>query len=142
MDIRQQGLEKEEQRILEAYRQNIISIKQLREQIGNIKKNKEDFEKTMQELKELLQQRDTTMETRQAVDYIKKLKEGIGKFNYETKKKMLHLLNTRIKISVNGIIDILIYLPKDISTPILQPTFSGPTGDSLSCVAQPRPMYW
>lgn len=141
IDMQQQGLEREEQRILEAYRQNIISIEQLKEQIGSIKKSKEDFEKTIQELRELLQQRDSSAEIRQAVDYVKKLKEGIDKFNHETKKKMLHLLNTRIKINISGIIDIFIHLPKDISTTILQPIFSVPARDSLPCIAPPRPIF-
>jgi len=60
--------------MLEAYRQNIISIEQLKEQIDTIRKSKEDLEKTIQEMKMLLQQQDGKTEVGEAIDYIKKLK--------------------------------------------------------------------
>lgn len=138
IDMQQRGLIKEEQRILEAYRQNIIGIEQLKEQIDTIKKAKGDLEKTMQEIKVLLQRQDSTTEIGKAIDYIKKLKTGISKFDYETKKKMLHLLNTKIKINITGLIDIFIHLPKDVSV-ILQPAFSDSIQTSLPSFDLSRP---
>lgn len=141
IQTQQDALEAEERRILEAYRQNIINVEQLKEQIETINKNRENFKKTAQELEELLQHRDTSAEAHQAIDYVRKLKAGIDKFNYETKKKILHLLNTRIKVNITGIVDILLRLPKDISTAILQPTALKVAGDSLPCIDSPRPIF-
>ena len=141
IDLQQRGLIKEEQRILEAYRQNIISIDQLKEQIDTIKKAKENFEKTVLEMKTLLQQQDDKTEIVEAIDYIKKINLGISKFNYETKKKMLHLLNTKIKINITGLIDIFIHLPKDISA-ALQPVLTDGVCGSLPSFDLPRPMSW
>ncbi|MFA6130479.1 MAG: recombinase family protein [Candidatus Omnitrophota bacterium] len=141
IDLQQQGLIKEEQRILEAYRHNIISLEQLKQQVEGITKSKEVLEKTKQEIGELLQQDNKQSEISSAIDYVKKLKEGIGKFTYETKKRILHLFNTMITVNVNGIIDILIHLPKDISA-AFQPALSGSGPDILSHFDPPRPISW
>ncbi len=141
IELQLQGLIKEEQRILEAYRQNIISLEQLRQQVESITKSKEVLEKTKQEIGELLQQDNKQAEISSAVDYVKKLKEGIGKFTYETKKRILHLFNTMITVNVNGIIDILIHLPQDISA-AFQPALSGSGPDILSHFDPPRPIFW
>lgn len=140
IDLQLQGLIKEEQRILEAYRQNIISLGQLKQQVEGITKSKEALEKTKREIRELLQQ-DSKIEISSAVDYVKKLKEGIGKFTYETKKRILHLFDTIITLNINGIVDILIHIPKDISA-AFQPAFSGSSPDILSHFDPPRPISW
>ena len=107
-----EGLKKEEQRILEAYRQNIISIEQLKVQMVSLKKNSEVLEKTKQDLVFRLNETDRTAEIKQGIDYLEKIKQGIKKFNYETKKQILKLLNTSVKVNVNGIIDIDCFLPQ------------------------------
>ena len=140
IDLQLQGLIKEEQRILEAYRQNIISLEQLKQQVEGITKNKEVLEKTKREIAEMLSQRDSRTEVSNAIDYVKKVKEGIGKFTFETKKKILHLFNTAITVNINGIIDIFIHLPKDI-TAAFQPALSGSGQNLLSHFDPPRPIF-
>ena len=107
-----EGLKKEEARILEAYRQNVISIEQLKTQMVSLKKNGEVLEKTKQDLTFRLNETDRTAEIKQGIDYLEKIKQGIKKFNYETKKQILKLLNTSVKVNVNGIIDIDCFLPQ------------------------------
>lgn len=112
-----EGLKKEEQRILEAYRQNIISIEQLKEQMDSLKRNSEVLEKTKQDLVFRLNETNRTAEIKQGIDYLEKIKRGIKKFNYETKKQVLKLLNTSVKVNVNGIIDIDCVFPTNPSPP-------------------------
>ncbi len=109
---RQEGLNKEEQRILEAYRQNVISIEQLKEQMEEIRHTRENLEARRQEIKAILQTRDVKTEIKEAVNYVKKIKQGIGKFTHDTKKKMLRLLNTRTTVNIDGGVDILCTLPR------------------------------
>ncbi len=128
-----EGLKKEEARILEAYRQNIISIEQLKTQMVSLKKNSEVLEKTKQDLVFRLDETDRTAEIKQGIDYLEKIKQGIKKFNYETKKQVLRLLNTSIKVNINGIIDIDCFLPKI-------PSLS--EGDFLPSFESARPISW
>jgi len=127
------GLKKEEQRILEAYRQNIISIDQLKEQMESLKKERELFEKTKQDLNAKLDTTDRKSEIEYSVNYIEKVKQGIEKFNYETKKQILRLLKTSVKVNVSGAVEIDCFLPK-------APFASG--GDFFSSFVSARPICW
>ncbi|MDD5155118.1 MAG: recombinase family protein [Candidatus Omnitrophica bacterium] len=129
----QEGLIKEEQRILEAYRQGIIAIGQLKEQMDSLRKNRENLERTREDLRLSLSGSDRKAEINNAVDYINKVKEGIKKFTYETKKMTLRLLNASVKININGILDIDCFIPT-------VPTLS--EKEFLSHFDLPRPTYW
>ncbi len=112
----QESLTKEEQRILEAYRQSIISIAQLKEQMDSLRKNRENLERTRQDLRLNLNGSDKKTEVKNAIDYIDKIKKGIKAFNYEQKKMVLKALNTLVKVNINGTIGIDCFLPS-IPTP-------------------------
>ena len=127
-----EGLAKEEQRILEAYRQNIISIGQLKEQMDSLRKNSEVLKNTSQDLTLKLNDSDRKTEIKQGIDYIEKIKEGIKKFNYETKKQVLRLFNTSVKVSINGMVDIDCVFPRN-------PSSSG--NGSLPSFVLARPTY-
>ena len=71
----QESLTKEENRILEAYRQGIISIGQLKEQMDSLRKSREDFERTRQDLRLSLNENDKKSAINHAVDYINKIKK-------------------------------------------------------------------
>lgn len=119
----QEGLRKEEERILEAYRQNIISIEQLKTQIEDIRQTRENLEARRQEIKSRLQAGDIKTDIKAAVDYVTKIKQGISKFTYDTKKKILRLLNTRITVNIDGGVDVLCTLPKIALSHTSQPGF-------------------
>lgn len=140
MDLQRQGLIKEERRILEAYRQNIIGLEQLKEQIEGIRESREALEKTKREIGELLERQDSKTEISNAVDYVKKLKEGIGKFSFETKKTILHLFNTMITVNISGVVDILIHLPKDVSA-AFESALSDSNRNLLTHFELPRPIF-
>ena len=129
-----QSSEREEQRILDAYRQSIISIEQLKEQIEGIRKNKDILELKKHEMDELLQNRDCETEINNAINYLKEIKENIKDFSFKTRKYVLHLLNAKISVSLNGIVDIIINLPKLLSESQLRQ-------ESLPCIAWARPTY-
>jgi len=111
ISLMQDSLTKEEQRILEAYRQNIISISQLKEQMDSLRKNRENLERTRQDLRLSLSENDKKSAISHAVDYIEKIKKGIRRFDYEQKKAVLRLFNTLVKVNVNGRIGIDCFLP-------------------------------
>ena len=112
ISLLQEGLAKEEHRILEAYRQSIITIEQLKEQTDSLRNNRETLEKTRRDLTSNLNKSDRQAKISQAIDYIRKIKQGFREFNYETKKQALRLLNTAVKINVDGTIGIDCYLPE------------------------------
>lgn len=112
ISLMQDGLTKEEHRILEAYRQGIISIEQLKEQMDSMRKQREMLERTRQDLRISLNEADRKTEIRQGIDCIEKIKQGIKKFNYGTKKYALKLLSASVKVNVNGIIDMDFFLPQ------------------------------
>ena len=122
IDAKQQGLIRQEQRILEAYRQSIISIEQLKEQIEGIRKEKPQLETARQEFQEALQQPDSRKEVMNAIESVKRLKEGLGNFTLEVKRKVLHSFRTQVTLNVNGVVDILCFLPK---TPPENPSIAG-----------------
>ena len=130
VSLLQEGLTKEEHRILEAYRQGIITIEQLKEQMDSLRNNRENLERTRQELRLSLNENDKKAEIKNAVDYIEKIRQGFKEFNYEAKKQALRLLNTSIKVNVSGMIDIDCFLPRLSSVP--EEKF-------LSCFDLPRP---
>ena len=122
---RQQGLIGEEKRVLEAYRQNVISIEQLKEQVEEIRKEKERLERARQELTLSLNSSNGREEVNHAIDYLKKLREGFKKRTIESRKRLLHLLNAAVTVNVNGVADILCLLPRiPPVNPALQSAFS------------------
>ncbi|MDP1854201.1 MAG: recombinase family protein [Candidatus Omnitrophota bacterium] len=112
ISLMQESLTKEEQRILEAYRQSIITIEQLKEQIDSLRKTRENLERTRQDLRLSLNESDKKAEVKHAVDFIEKIKKEFRQFNYEAKKQALKLLNTSVKVNVSGIIDIDCFVPR------------------------------
>ena len=116
ISLMQESLTKEEQRILEAYRQSIISIAQLKEQMDSLRKSRENLERTRQDLRLNLNGGDKKTEVKNAIDYIDKIKKGIKAFNYEQKKMVLKALKTLVKVNINGTIGIDCFLPS-IPTP-------------------------
>lgn len=129
-----EGLRKEEERVLEAYRQNIISIEQLKEQMENVRQTRENLEKRKQEIKINLQTTDIKTEIKEAIDYVVKIKQGINKFSYGIKKKILRVFDTKITVNINGKVDILCTLPKIALS-------HGSGQEFLSCFDSPRPIY-
>jgi site-specific DNA recombinase len=127
------SLDKEEHRILEAYRQSIITIEQLREQMDSLRKNRETLERTKQDLTLSLNKEDKREEIKNAIDYVKKIKEGMKQFTYQQKKAVLQLLNTSIKVNIDGKIDIDCFLPAVASIQ---------SKDSFPCIDLPRPILW
>ncbi|MDP2973564.1 MAG: recombinase family protein, partial [Candidatus Diapherotrites archaeon] len=133
--VRQQAaLSKQEERIIGAYRQSIISIEQLKTQMGNLKQEAEKLESAKQELVEKLQCADTEQEIKEAIDYVASIRKGIEKFSFEVKREVLRIFNTCIKVSINGIVDIFCTLPKISSSSENSP-------DIFSCFASVRPIY-
>ena len=111
IDARQQGLLKEEQRILEAYRQSVISIEQLKEQIEKLRVEKEQLEKRKVELREALQHQNHNQELHHAINYLKNIRDGVNKYTLESKKRVLRLLDTAVTVNVSGGVDLLFVLP-------------------------------
>lgn len=130
----QDALSKQEERIIDAYRQNIISIEQLKAQVEDIRKSREVLERARQDSTLKLQNTDAREELKNAVDYVAKIRAGIEKFTFETKRKILRLFNTKITVNINGIVDILCTLPK-ISSPV------GFLPENLSHFELARPIY-
>ncbi|MCB9800476.1 MAG: recombinase family protein [Candidatus Omnitrophica bacterium] len=108
--LRLTALQKEERRMLEAYRQNIISMEQLRDQVLQIKEESGRLSKRKDDIV-MLQTSTNTTDVQESIDYVLQVKKGIDKFTYETKKRLLHLLNTRIIANIDGLIDILCTIP-------------------------------
>ena len=111
----------EENRIIEAYRHNVISMEQLNVQLKDIKQAKENFSRTSAEIQMKLNGVTSKEDVQKASDYLYKVKSGIKKFNFDTKRKLLKLLNARIKVNINGIADIFLTIPK--FSPNIFPSF-------------------
>lgn len=110
LEARLKALGKEEFRILEAYRQNIINLEQLQVQMGQIKADTVKLSLRRGEIVDLLAKGDKD-QVEKAIDYIVQLKKGLKNFTFESKKEILHLLNTRVIANVSGVIDIYCTVP-------------------------------
>lgn len=111
-ESRLKRLDTEEQRLIEAYRHSVITLQQLQNQLRDVKTTREDLKRMAEELQLKVNSSDPKQDVTQAVDYIAKVKKGIGKFSFETKRKSLQLLNTKIILNINGIADLFLTLPK------------------------------
>lgn len=115
LEARLKALGKEEFRILEAYRHNIISLEQLQVQMAQIKADTVKFSVKRDEAVSFLAKGDSA-QVEKAVDYVTQLKKGLDTYTFDSKKKILHLLNTRVIAKVSGVVDIYCTIP---STEIL-----------------------
>lgn len=102
----------EEQRLIEAYRENVIDISQLKTQLDGMAKTKEVLSNRADEIDVKLHSNNSQQKISEAIDYISKIKKGISKFNFHTKRKILKLLNTKLAVNIDGIVDICLTLPK------------------------------
>lgn len=105
-------LDGEEQRLIEAYRYKILSMEQLKQQLDDIKNKRQDLQQSQEELQLRLDSFNAKEDVNQAIDYISKVKEGIKKFSFDTRRKTLQLLNTKLILNINGIVDLFLTLPK------------------------------
>jgi site-specific DNA recombinase len=130
---RQQGLLKEEQRVLEAYRQGAIEIEQLKQQIDGIRKEKAASENRRMELRKALQQPNNAgKEVNHAIDFLRKLSEGFETFSIDAKRKVLELLDASAKVSIDGKVALRLVLPTSPAVDLFQPAFlQRLTADSL-----------
>ncbi len=128
-------MDREEQRMLEAYRQNIISLDQLKSQMAQIKDELEKLSNRRNELTSYLVDR-KSINVQDAVDYLEQVKKGIEKFTYESKKKVVHLLNTHVIANINGVIDIFCTFPSK------EPRFSTDSSHVFSLQPSEGPIYW
>ena len=112
IDRRLLALSKEHDRVIEAYRHDAISIEKLKAHGDDIKEKSKTLEARKQELASMLRESDIKQDVKEAVDYIARIKQGIKKFTFETKKSILKFFNTRIKVNINGEVDIDCTIPK------------------------------
>ena len=110
LSARRKGIEQEEQRILQAYKRSIISVDQLDVQMKEIRTERDDIDFRRKEVSELLTFECDSIPSN-AIEFIKQIKKGIQSFNFETKKMILKMLNTRITANLDGIVDIEFTLP-------------------------------
>ena len=120
-------LKKEEQRLIEAYQHEVLTMEQIKVQLEQIKNTRSEIENTREEIKLRLESINSKTDIKNAVSYISKVAKGVGKFNFTTKRRLLQLLNTKLILNINGIVDLFFILPKN-------PDFSS----HLSA----RPMSW
>ena len=107
-------IEREEQRILEAYRQDVISIEQLKEQLSNINNKKKAIENHKKEYEQNIQSlniHESRLE--KAIDFAKNLGKELDTINFEGKKRILRILQTRVVPKVDGEVDLECRIPTD-----------------------------
>ncbi|HRK61736.1 MAG TPA: recombinase family protein [Candidatus Omnitrophota bacterium] len=105
----------EEQRIIEAYRHKVLTLEQLNKEISKIKGERTLLEKRQSDLEDLLSVERAKPDLKEVAQYIETVKEGLKKFTHETKKNALAAFKTRIVANVNGVIDIFLSIPKNLS---------------------------
>ena len=138
IEVRQNSLLKEDQRILEAYRHNIITMEQLEKEMNKIKDEKEILERRRNELMDLLETRNKQTDIKEAISCVEKVREGLQKFTFETKRSVLNFFQTRIIVNINGIIDLALTFPKNLS----ESTFSGNNFNMFSCQPLQQNTWW
>ena len=144
LEARQHGLLKEEQRVLEAYRQGAIEIEQLKQQIDGIRKEKAAAENRRMELREALQQPNNAgKEVNHAIDFLRKLRVGLGKCSIDAKRKALELLDASAKVSIDGKVALRLVLPTSPAADFSHLAFNQKvTADILSNFEPARPISW
>ncbi len=110
IEARLKTLGKEEFRILEAYRQEIISIEQLQSQMAKIKAETVKLSMGRDEVVSLLAKGDS-VQVKTAIDYVAHIKKGLNANAFDSKKRILHLLNTRVVAKVSGAVDVYCTIP-------------------------------
>ncbi|HQB94468.1 MAG TPA: recombinase family protein [Candidatus Omnitrophota bacterium] len=110
IEARLKVLGKEEFRILEAYRQEIISIEQLKSQMAKIKAETVKLSLGRDEAVSLLTKGDS-VEVEKAINYVAQIKKGLNANAFDSKKRILHLLNTRVVAKVSGAVDVYCTIP-------------------------------
>lgn len=105
----------EEQRVIEAYRHNVLNLQQLEKEIGKIKLEKDALLAKEVEIQDLLALESSKPDETQIVSYVEAVRGGIKQFTHETKKIVLEAFKTRIVTNVNGVVDIFLSLPKNLS---------------------------
>ncbi len=115
IELRQNSIQTEEQRILEAYRHNIITIAQLENEMNKIKEDREILKNKHNELSNLLAVQNNKIDIDEVIMCVKKVREGLQKFTYEAKKNILNFFQARIVAHITGIIDLFLTFPKNLS---------------------------
>ncbi|MCB4792206.1 MAG: recombinase family protein [Elusimicrobia bacterium] len=100
---------REEERIIEAYRRNIISIEQLDQQISDIRLKKEAYSHEIERIGLLLEDKKENIES--AIDCVSQINKGIGKLNPDIKKRVLRLLDTSVVVNTNGKANLTFRIP-------------------------------
>ena len=131
LEKRKNTLLNEEQRILEAYRQNIITLEQLKGQLNELEVNKQNCSQRELEINLLEKSTDKDSIIKYATDYVAKMASGIKECSFEAKRNILLLFNTKIVPMIDGSIDILCTIPKDSES-------AGNSANFFSCVALPK----
>lgn len=110
-------IEREEQRILEAYRQDVISMDQLKEQLSNINNKKKALENHKKEYEQNIQSLNVhESRLEKAIDFAKNLGRELDTINFEGKKRILRILQTRVVPKVDGEVDLECRIPTDKPT--------------------------
>jgi hypothetical protein len=110
IEARLKVLGKEEFRILEAYRQEIISIEQLKSQMAKIKAETIRLSLGRDDAVNLITKGDSA-QVEKAIDYVAQIKKGLNTNAFDSKKRILHLLNTRVIAKVSGTVDVYCTIP-------------------------------
>lgn len=107
VENRHKQLLEEEKRILEAYRQNIIGLDKLKEQMRIIKSETEILEKRRSEIDCLTPKAGSrSISKGDILNYLRQIKKAITQYSYESKRRVLGLLNTKMVANVDGKIDL------------------------------------
>ena len=110
IEARLKVLGKEEFRILEAYRQEIISIEQLKSQMAKFKAETVKLSLGRDEAVSLLTHGGSA-QVEEAINYVAQIKKGLNTNAFDSKKRILHLLNTRVIAKVSGTVDVYCTIP-------------------------------
>ena len=110
IEARLKVLGKEEFRILEAYRQEIISIEQLKSQMAKFKAETVKLSLGRDEAVSLLTHGGSA-QVEEAINYVAQIKKGLNANAFDSKKRILHLLNTRVIAKVSGTVDVYCTIP-------------------------------
>lgn len=125
----------EENRLLEAYRQNVITLGQLKEQMVKIQENREQLKKEKQGLLSTQENRLSSLDTQRTInDYCQQVKRRLEnlKDNFEGKRYLLALALNKVvldgkKVRIKGVIPLY---------PLDQPNIAFTT--SVYCVLRPQ----
>lgn len=110
IEARLKTLSKEEFRILEAYRQEIISIEQLQSQMAKIKAETVKLSLGRDEIVSHLAKGDS-VQVKAAINYVAQIKKGLNANAFDSKKRILNLLNARVIAKVSGAVDVYCNIP-------------------------------